>query len=610
MALPPTFSARTRGSTVLRAPRQTADIGIAPAVSLLGRRAEAAEQTVQDAQDYERNTNYRIAEREAERNRMLAGLDTAARFSGEQVAISEDVAAMEREPAPGGQGHKEAVRELLSKRRTEFVSALPDDEEARARAELEWDTYAARVMVRADGFEATERVKKQGNDYDTLQQNAHTLLYNTPTPEQFGAWRAQRDGLIDMMELGADDKAALRQQDDGAAFSSLLAGLIDSGQYNQAEALRKDERFAGTIDYKASQRFKSLAQNAAAVEARENEMRQEVARDELRKQIDGVKALLREGATDVSSIDVGALVKQAQDLGLDPAEVVEVQSMSIGVQVNQRFSDVGKLETGIREMERLQQAGKLDEAGQIQLRYMRERLTAIAETQGEQYKGEWDKGGGSRLQVVRQLYDMPLDRRQRTVQALGGSDTAVRAMRLQRGPAFLAITGAEARQADKDLVPETKTDRERYRKTFETVTAGALADVPVAERQGLMDLALDLYAGTLQRQNKRGWQEDVFQQSVQMVLGRSNGRGGVATWHGRGFLLPEWLSAGEYGREAKNFDFAGAIEPADIVRRKYTPVAVDDGSGDAVYQFRDSSGAWLGKKGGGIYRARIPRPKR
>ncbi len=609
MALPPTFSARTRSSTVLRQQRQTGNTGIAQGVSLLGRSIRNAQETALDTADYERATRYRIEEREAARDQMLAGLDTARRFSTEQVELSQEIAALEREPASGAAGHTDAVRKLLDDRRAEFMSTLPDDEEARARAAEQWDSYAARLLVRADGFEAGERVKKQGEDYGVLQQNAHTLIYNTPTPEQFGAWRAQRDSLIENMELGDDDKASLRQADDSVAFSSLLAGLIDSGQHAQAEALRKDERFAGIIDFKSSQRFKALADNAAAVEAREKQMAQELAREELRKKIDGVKALIREGATDISSVDIGALVREASELGLDPAEQVTLQSLNVGVLVNQKFRDPQVLDAGIRAMEKLERSGELDEKGQIQLRYMRERRDVIADTDSEQYKTGWDKGGRSRLQVVGQLYAMPPERRERTMAAIGASGTAVRAMRLDRGAAMLAVSGAEARGADKDLVPTAKTDRERYRREFDTVTAGALADVTVPERQGIMDLALDLYAGTLQRENKKGWDEALFRASVQQALGRKGGRGGVGLWHGRGFLLPDWLTAKEYGRQVQQFDFANAAEPADVVRRKYAPVAIDDGSGDVVYQYRDATGAWLGAKGGGIYRVRMARPK-
>ncbi|MEC8178616.1 MAG: hypothetical protein VX072_03035, partial [Pseudomonadota bacterium] len=599
----------TRSSTVLRSPRQTGNTGIAQGVTALGRSLARADETAQAAEDYAQSTEYRIAEREAARNQMMAGLDIASRFSGEQVALADDIATLEREPAPGAQGHAEAVRKLLADRRAKFIGTLPDDEELRARAESQWDSYAARLLVRADGFEAAERVKKQASDYGTLQQNAHTLIYNTPTPEQFAAWRAQRDTMLDGLEMGDDDKATLRKEDDASAFSSLLAGLQDAGQYEAAEALRKDERFAGIIDYKTSQRFRALAENGAAVAAREREMAQEIERDKLRKRIDGVKALVREGATDIRSIDEGALDSEAQTAGLDPAEVVEVQSLSIGVQVNQRFADPDKLETAIRTMQEQERAGTLDESGQIQLRYMRERFDSLAEETGDQLKDDWRKGGPARLQVVRQMYDMPLDRRERVMQAVGGGDSARRAMRLQRAAGMLAITGAEARGADKDLVPTQKLDRERYRKAFEAETAGIFDEIAVAEKQGIIDSALDIYAGTLQRENKRGWDEPIFRASVQMALGRSRGRGGVGSWNGQGFLLPDFLSEGEYRQRARAFDFSGATAPAAEVLRKYTPVMVPDENGDAVYQFRDATGAWLGKKGGGIYRARIGRKR-
>lgn len=606
MALPPSYRSRVNVSATPMAERRIAPSGIARGLTVLGREGSAAVAQREEANRQIEESNARIEEREVARNRMLQGLDIGARFSQTQLEIAEQIAELERSPASGGAGHEQQVRQVLSEKRTAFMGDITD-EELRARTAEQWAAFETRTILRADTFEAAKRVEKQTTDFGTLQQNGAALIYADPTPDSFVAQTETQEAFIDAMEIGDDDKATLKQEMRSGNFQSLLSGLIDNGQHAAADALRKDPQFAGLIDYKTSQRFKAQADNAAAVEARQAELAQSEAQDSLREEIDGVRALIKAGATDVGAATLQDLQRRAQQLDLKPDELVELGDWQIALQVNKNFTNVRQLNTGIRGLETKLAAGKLDTAGQIQLRHMRERRSTMLEERGSGYGDEWAKGGQARQGVVNQLFSMPVEDRVQAASALDKSGNLGRALRLSKGVAGLAVAGAEARGADKDLVPNKDAERATRREIFDEVTQGALEGYSVRAQSEVLDLAADIYAGTMQHIGKRDFDEVRFTEAVQMALGRREGRGGIGTWHGKGVLLPDWISPQEFGRKVNAFPFDGAAEPANVVRRKYTPVLVMDDGDVSQWRWRDETGAWLGRKGGGIYQTTLPR---
>lgn len=600
MALPPSFSARVTTSAARMAERRIAPSGLARGLTVVGREGSAAVARREAAERQIEDSNARIEQREVQRDRTLQGLDIGARLSETQLELAERIAEMEREPASGGAGHKEEVRRLLSEARTGFLGTI-EDEELHARAAEQWANLETRTILRADTFEAAKRVEKQTGDFATMQQNGGALIYGDPTPETFAEQTESQLAFIDAMEVGEDDKTTLKREVQAGNFQSLLSGLIDTGQHAASEALRKDERFAGLLDYKTSQRFKSLAENAAAVEARQAELAVSEAQDALREEIDGVRALIKAGATDVGASTLQQLQQRAQQLELDPDELVELGDWQIALQVNKQFTSLRQINTGIRGLENQLAEGKLNPAGQIQLRHMRDRRATMLEERGASYRDDWATGGQARQGVVNRLFELPVEDRVQAASELDGSGSLGRALRLSKGTAGLAVAGAEARKADKDLLPNKEADRADRRAIFDEVTQGALDGYSVRAQSEVLDLAGDIYAGMMQQTGAREFSEDRFTEAVQMALGRRQGAGGVGTWHGRGVLLPDWISPREFGQRLNAFDFADAIEPASVARRKYTPVLVSDDGAVSRWRFRDESGAWLGRKSGGVY---------
>ncbi|MEO9625862.1 MAG: hypothetical protein ABJF09_00475 [Qipengyuania citrea] len=609
MALPPSFRARVTTSAARMAERRIAPSGTARGLTVLGREGSAAVARREAAERQIEDSNARIEQREVQRDRMLQGLDIGARFSETQLEVAEKIAQLEREPSSGGQGHEQEVRRVLSEARTGFLGAI-DDEELQARAAEQWASLETRTILRADTFEAAKRVEKRTGDFATMQQNGGALIYGDPTPETFAAQTDAQLTFIDAMEIGEDDKAQLKRDVQAGNFQSLLSGLIDTGQHAASEALRKDERFAGLLDYKTSQRFKSLAENAASVEARQAELAVSEAQDALREEIDGVRALIKAGATDVGAATLQQLQQRAQQLDLAPDELVELGDWQIALQVNRNYTSLRQLGTGIRGLENQLAEGKLNPAGQIQLRHMRDRRAAMLEERGEAYSDDWNKGGRARQGVVNQLFDLPVEDRVEAAAALDKSGTLGRALRLSKGTAGVAVAGAEARKADKDLLPNKEAARIERRAIFDEVTQGALDGYSVRAQSEVLGLAGDIYAGLMQQTGTREFDEDMYSQAVQLALGRRDGAGGVATWRGRGVLLPDWIGQREFAEKLQRFDFANAIEPAEVALRKYAPVLVSDDGAVSRWRFRDESGAWLGRKGGGIYESIIRRSER
>lgn len=609
MALPPVYRSRVNRSATPLAERRITSSGLAQGLTVLGREGSAAVARREEAERQIEESEFRIQEREIARDRMMQGLDAGARFSAVQLELAEKIAELEREPASGGAGHEQAVRQLVSEQRTAFLGTITDDE-LRARTAEQWADFETRTILRADTFEAGKRVQKSTEDFATLTQNGQALVYAAPTQEAFQEQVASGMGFIEAMEIGADDKLALAREYQSGAFQSLLAGLNDTGKFAEAEALRKDTRFAGLLDYKTSQRFKALAENGAAAEARQAELAEEEARDALRDEIDGVEALIDAGASDVGASRLLDLQTRAQQAGLKPAELVKLADMGIAADVNRRYTGVRQITTAITAAERKLAAGKLDEAGQIELAHLRKRRSTLLEEQGSQYKDDWAKGGNARQGVVGRLYSLPMEDRVEAAQALDKSGTLGRALQLNRGAAAMAVAGAEARGADKALVPVDEEGKAEQRAIFDRVTAGALAEYNLASQGQVLELARNIYAAQMQASGQRDFDEDIFAASVQKALGRDNGRGGVATWQGRGFQLPDWLSGEEFGRKVNGFAFEQAAEPAAVVRRKYAPVLVKDDEDSATWRWRDESGDWLGNRNGGIYTFTLPRRQR
>jgi len=547
----------------------------------------------------------RIREREIARDRQQAALDIASRFTRQQVTFAERQRELEQQPQPGGAGHEQAVAEALSEQRAAFFAALPDDEELVGRARREWAEFEARALIRADAFEAAQRVEKQMNDFADMAANSDNLIHADPTIETWQAQRSVEATFIDAMDIGGNEKEEIHRDRGAGSTTALLTGLINKGSHAEAEALLNSGVLDDTLTIEQKDRLGRLAGNARETAEREAELAVERQRDALQEEVDLIDAQIAAGATDVGAGTLASLAQRMQDLGFAPADVFEVQNWSIRQEVNKRYGDVGTLNSGIRALESRARAGTLDVGGQIQLEHMRDRRATLLDERGEAFKDEWAKGGRARAGVVTQLYAMPVEDRVQAASALDKSGSLGRALRLSRGMAQVAVAGAEARGADKELVPGDRTAQAEQRRIFDQVTSGALAGYSVRAQADVLDLARDIYAGTMQHYGKRDFDEARFREAVQAALGRNNGLGGVASWNGEGVLLPEWLGWQEFGRKVRAFDFANAAEPAATVLRKYTPVLVEDGPDEAIYAFRDDTGAWLGRKGGGEFRARL-----
>jgi hypothetical protein len=605
MALPPTYSARVTTSAAPRAERRVSRGGLGDGLTLLGREGSAAMARRLEAEQQIEESEARIREREIARDRQQAALDIASRFTRQQVTFAERQRELEQQPQPGGAGHEQAVAEALSEQRAAFFAALPDDEELVGRARREWAEFEARALIRADAFEAAQRVEKQGNDFTAMAENSNNLIHADPTVDTWQAQGQAEEAFIDAMEIGEDDKANIRRERAAGRSGALLTGMIDSGRHAEAEALLASGAFDDVLTMEQKDRFGRLAGNARETAEREAELAVERQRDALQEEVDLIDAQIAAGATDVGAGTLASLAQRMQDLGFAPADVFEVQNWSIRQEVNKRYGDVGTLNSGIRALESRARAGTLDVGGQIQLEHMRDRRATLLDEKGEAFKDEWAKGGRARSGVVTQLYTMPVEDRVQAASALDKSGSLGRALRLSRGMAQVAVAGAEARGADKELVPGDRTAQAEQRRIFDQVTSGALTGYSVRAQADVLDLARDIYAGTMQHYGKRDFDEARFREAVQAALGRNNGLGGVASWNGEGVLLPEWLGWQEFGRKVRAFDFANAAEPAATVLRKYTPVLVEDGPDEAIYAFRDDTGAWLGRKGGGEFRARL-----
>lgn len=610
MALPPTFTARVNTSVRPNAQRQVAPgatSGIARGLTTLGREGSRLVAEREEAERQIAESEFRIKERELARNRQAAAVGIAARFSEQQVEFSVRAAELEQTAKPGGEGHIRAVDEELSRRRAAFMAQVPDDDDLLQKAGEQWTQFEGRARLRAETFEAGQRVERQVEDAAIAIRNAENLIAATPTIETWTEQMGALDGMVELLDISGNNKITLRAEMQAKGASALLTGMIDQGKHAEAGALLASGEFNTVLDRKTQDTLRRFAANAAALEAREAEMAAERQREAVKAEYDRVQALIKAGATDVGAKTLANLSAAMEAAGFAPADLVDVGALQIQQDINRKYPDARSLGAEIRRYEALERTGKLDPPGQIALRHMRDRRGDLLEKQGQEYRAEYDQGGNARQVAVNRMYDLPLDERVEAAAAVDKSGKLGRYVQMPKGAALLAVAGVEARKANKDLVPSDAASKSAQTRIFNSVTAGVLDDFRESERAAIMEAARDLYAGMAERANYDSFNEDRFNEAVQMALGRSQGKGGVVTWHGKGVLLPGWMTGAELNRALNVVDYANAQEPKARVLRHYTPVFTGEDDNRAYFEFRDASGAVLYNKSGAPYRVQIPR---
>ena len=604
MALPPRFSSRVASSTVQQAQRRISNDGVARGVSLLARAGSEAVAADAQADRQVEASQARVAEAVARRDREAEVLRQGVRLTATEADASSAIAQLEREPAMFGDGHQVAVDTMLADRRSAFIEGLPLDERIRQRATAQWDAWAARQSVRAEAFEAGQRVTDQGKALERAGEQADALIFAQPTVTNFVGMLDQFSATLDGVDVGDGQKEEVYNERGRSGANALLSGLVDAGQWDQVEAMRKAPELSPFLTYEEIQRYGGLAENGRAMQAREVEMAHETLRDTVRGQIDNAEELLKQGVTDLE-IPLPALIAEARVAGLDPVEITEAEGLAIGLEVNRRYSTTGELTSHIGQLEALDREGDLDEAGQRQLFYMRQRHEGLATQRAAEFEEGWDAGGRAQVGAVGRMMALPMADRVVAARALDPSGNLRFAVQLNNSTAQAVVRGQQVRAVNDRLLPTKQLNEQRYRRHFEAVTGNTLSGMSEEARAAIYDMSLDALADHMSRSGREEYTRDEFAGAIGMVMGRqrdaSLGRygGGLGSWNGQPVWLPPSSNQASFEAVLRGHSFEGAADPAEIVLRNYTPLSVATGyTGAKRYQFVDETGALLGRSDG------------
>lgn len=604
MALPPQFSSRVPTGTVQQAPRRIEVSRVPRSLGLLGRAGQQADQVQQNADNQVAASEARIREAAARRDRQAEILRQGVRLTEIEAAASRDIAALEREPAMFGEGHAAKVSEVLTERRATYVEGLPRDEEIRAKAIAQWDAWASRAGVRAEVFEAGQRVKDQEQAWERQGSQTAAMLYDDPTPEHFVALMDQDAAWLQNMDIPESGKEAMYAERGNERALALLSGLIERGAYDEVDALRKSDVMKPFLEYRDSQRFKGLADNGRAMLAREAEMRQDAARDAVRSQIDNTEELIKQGVTELD-VPIESLLASADAARLEPVEITKLQGLALGLKVNQRYQSTGELTSHVRQMDTMERAGKLDQAGQRTLFFMRQRLDRLSREKAAEFEQGWDAGGKERGKAVAAMMALPLAERVSAASALDANGTLRYAVQLPSGTALTAVRGSEIRAADKTLLPTGRAEMREVRASFDAITGDLFAGLNVETREAMFDMSLDVLAWHMDHRGVRAYDDDMLRGAISMVLGRqrdpATGRvgGGLGSWNDAPVWLPPRSDQTSFEAELRAAPFEDAAEPKAVILENYRPRAVrENASGNTLYQFVDDAGELLGRASG------------
>lgn len=580
-----------------------------------------------------------------------------AQFSHGFALHRENMAGISREARKdGSEGHAMRMGEAWDASRAALLDGITDDE-VRQRALATFEESGVRFRTDEADFEDLARVSRTLDaEVQTANVQLNSIRRGDPKtyPDELDLGRARIAGY----RLPADqERKALAEWDEAAATAFLLGridadpqmalGLIDSGVFDEVNPTRLEQ-----------------LRNAADVEIRRGQAEAEhaanLARADLRRRVGLAKEAAGQG------IDVGEQLP-----GLI-AEAAAMGESTLALQLEGIQSDNGyaKIYSGVPPVQREQRMAMLEAHGarsaeeDRELKWLKDHQPSLDSRFNSDPAGFYARNGGAgappplditdpasvqerarwaatasaatgrpippltenearglaatwqtgkrqdQLSVMDQLAQFPAAQAAAAARMVGPNDARLAVMvMLPAGDRRLALDGRDALKANRALLqPATMDDEEKFaeqRQRFQQ----ALALVPPAERQAILEVGARIAAGMLdQRGGEFG--EGLHWEAMNRALGATgageNQRGGLARWGESWFLLPDGVTAGAFGAAVRDWAANGSNRPVNpdgspaSLQRAF-PVFI----GEGMYEFRNTAGDVVQGSKGGPWRVRV-----
>lgn len=624
MALPAQgFRSRVRPGTVQQRQRQLPGADALQGASLLGRATMDMVESVEQADERIAESQQRMAEAERRRQQQQQALDIAATMAEVQGDVARRVAELEREPAAGGEGHEQAVRESLDEGWNKVAAGLPPDPEMQARARAQYMEFSQRAGLRAESFEAAQRTIKAGGDWNRMSEALSVRLYNAPDAETLGEVLAQGAATIEALPYGEDQKATLLHEFRASMVNAMLTGAVDQEQFGAIQQVLDEGAFddlLGGAEGKAawSRRVAAGEQVLASREAALRNEEQRAALESLQ-----VLEVRMDNGDWPSAAEIQLAVSQAQAAGVDQSDLLEFAYMADDA-VRGRALQAFPTPALQADAEQLRQAinnGTASDEDRRNYRLLEAELDSRDAEAATSLRELAKSGPEGRMQAVMQLGQMEPQRRYQVAMDAGDAKLAIYAG-LPPRMAQVAEEGSRLRaERPDDFLPPSGTGNRRSTGTggrdgAEAVFRAAIGEDMVDQLGDAygetLDAALDLMAGDVRR-----WDQARFLRAVQQVFGSTQRNDG--TWQGglhqmRGgsiVYLPPFMTGSSFEALVRGFEYEGATyeggapaNPADI-RRNFTPRHVRTVDGIEEYYMVNAEGGLLMRGTDEIFKLRI-----
>lgn len=578
-------------------------------------------------------------------------------FQASFAATREDISELAREGRKTDDpGHAQRIAEQWRAREEELLAGL-SSEQLRQRARGSLAEWGAGFRAREADWEDLRQGEITVERYREQRGVAEGRIRRLESPADYAAELKIQMDAIGGLDASDKVKSALVDETEQVLAISFLRGTIDRDPM-AARALLDAGSFDGVLN---GDQVEGLL-NASAVEIRRAQAAAEHAANvetaALKQDISLFKEL--EGQGRANWEDLPGMLERARAAGLE-REVAQLEGLAANEGFERQYQ--GLPPTALEQrLAGLNRKGSLSQVEQLEREWIEGHLpgiegryrsdpvgfhareggtnapppldfedpasiaersrwarangtgTPFSENEEAELRRQYEGGRAGEEGVLALLNRLPADQAMAAARAIDPQDrTLPIAVTLDANHRAIVRRGREALRANKTLLSEPLKDDLGLAQEIATLNGGfdqALSSVAPEQRAAIRETAKQLLAGAIDK-NGGGYSARAYAKALSTALGARyrGGRqiGGLARWNEDWFLLPDGVSAQQFGQAARTLAANGKVKPVNPdgsplnINRGVHPVAVENG----WYEFRTRGGRIVRGDNGKPWRIRM-----
>lgn len=555
---------------------------------------------------------------------------------------------------PGAAGHRSTITKHVDDGAAEFLGNIKN-EKLRKAYEGRIAEWRGGQVVKADAFERIETIKLIADNSDKATDMISNRLSRGASEKDYAAAEVElREGIADLEGIPDAVKRAMEAE----GVEKIAVSWLSGQEPEAGKALLAGGFFDGKISPEALDRLDRNADTEIRRKQIEAEARARAEKADAREAIDQFQRELNDGVPK-SDTEIEAMQALAGQYGLQGDQYDLGKARVVG-EANRRYKTATpvQLDAAVKSLSaKISKAGDKAKPADIVLRDhlsgMLSKRTALVEKDPLGFAAEL----GMTVEPIDFNDPASVRKRRRVAEAtakslgvpavyLGDEEKALLQAnmttpsgRKEAAQAVMQFGGLAARRAAMEIAPSDKgfqyavglpaqyqdmifagqkmrsssggfkvpntESLERHRELSSSIN-GMHPDF----RTGVLEATRSIYAYHAAQDGNEDFDEELWDRSFNMALGGTadGKRGGVTTWNGNRFLLPEGVTASGFGRAIANgptakkaYTSQGQKIPLKGLTRSFFPVSI----GAGVYHFQDRRGGVIVDKKGSPLRFQV-----